>query len=153
MQSLSIRLWYVSLWYVTWSHRTRTIRLLGSFVTPTPDHAHHQQQTQQTFHVQLLRFAYPDATNIEADAPRVASNRTRTGGRRGECGGICCHFDSDRVPDCGHVNQIMARVGDSPLRRMANRNLRQVMHLPLVWQWSNLRRSCARKFHKDREAA
>ena len=32
------------------------------------DHPHHQQQTQQTFHVQLLRLAYPDATNIEVGA-------------------------------------------------------------------------------------
>ena len=35
---------------------------------PTPDHPHHQQQAQQTFHVQLLRSAYPDATNREAAA-------------------------------------------------------------------------------------
>jgi len=39
--------------------------------TLTPDHSHHQRQTQQTFHVQLLRLAYPDATNIEAGAHRV----------------------------------------------------------------------------------
>ena len=39
--------------------------------TPTPDHPHHQQQTQQTFHVQLLRLAYPETTNIEAVAQRV----------------------------------------------------------------------------------
>ncbi|MAV36747.1 MAG: hypothetical protein CMJ59_14970 [Planctomycetaceae bacterium] len=30
--------------------------------------SHHQQQTQQTFHVRLLRQAYPEATNREADA-------------------------------------------------------------------------------------
>ena len=35
---------------------------------------HHQQQTQQTFHVQLLRLAYPDAINIEPSAQRVAGN-------------------------------------------------------------------------------
>ena len=36
-----------------------------------PDHPHHQQQTQQTFHFQLLRLAHPDATNTEAGAHRV----------------------------------------------------------------------------------
>ena len=25
---------------------------------------HHQQQTQQTFHVQLLRLAYPDGSSV-----------------------------------------------------------------------------------------
>ena len=67
---------------------------------------HHQQQTQQTFHVQLLRLAYPDGSSVPGArcsqlrcvksednytrripigwrAQRVASNRTRTGGRRG----------------------------------------------------------------------
>ena len=28
--------------------------------------SHHQQQTQRTFHFQLVRLAYPEATNIEA---------------------------------------------------------------------------------------
>ena len=51
--------------------------------TRVSDHPHHQQ----TFHVRLLRLAYPEATNIEA-APRAASNRTRTGGRRGGGGTI-----------------------------------------------------------------
>ena len=49
---------------------------------PTPDDPHHQQLTQQTFHVQLLRLAYPDATNIETGASGVWP-QTRTGGRRG----------------------------------------------------------------------
>ena len=59
----------------------------GIFSLPTPDHPHHQQQTQQTFHVQLLHLAYPDGTNVQADAQRVASNRTRTGGGSGGGGG------------------------------------------------------------------
>ena len=48
------------------------------------------QQSRQEVRSQFLHggfsqrlFAYPDATNIEAGALRVASNRTRTGGRRG----------------------------------------------------------------------
>ena len=58
------------------------------------DHPHHQQQTQQTFHVQLLRLAYPAATNVEADAQRVASTQARTGGRSG--GGASCVTPNSR---------------------------------------------------------
>ena len=39
------------------------------------------------------RLAYPDATNIEAGAQRVASNRTRTGGGRGGGGATCVPAD------------------------------------------------------------
>ena len=40
-------------------------RCRGRTLAPTSDHPHHhQQQTQQTFHVQLRRLAYPDVTSI-----------------------------------------------------------------------------------------
>ena len=47
--------------------RLRVIWHRSVVTTPTPDHPHHQQ----TFHVQLLRFAYPDSTNIEAGTHSV----------------------------------------------------------------------------------
>ena len=46
-------------------HQFQTLAGDCSMSSPPID-CHHQQQTQQTFHLQLLRLAFPDATNIEA---------------------------------------------------------------------------------------
>ena len=45
-------------------------------VSPTPDHSHHQQQTQQTFHVQLHRWSYPDGTKLTRSFPNPETGRS-----------------------------------------------------------------------------
>ena len=129
MQSLSIRRWYVSLWCVTWSHRTRTIRLLGSFATPTPN----DPQQQQTFHVQLLWLAYPDAINIEASAQRVAAT-----GPAPEAGGGGEPRHNSGTPLCGRefacpklvsgveTHRFTPRSNQNPRRKETTRNWLQV---------------------------
>lgn len=46
-----------------------------------------QQQTQQTFHVQLLRDAYPDASNIEAGFELLWKGKLHTAPAVGKCTG------------------------------------------------------------------
>ena len=68
--------WRFTVAFIFQSIYSNQLRCVNGF--PTSDDSLHQQQTQQTFDVQLLRLADPDATNIEAGAskpgPKVCVN-------------------------------------------------------------------------------